>query len=178
VAKERSLETSSFHVRLKHILPNAVTVLSLCSGLTALIHAADGRFTSAIACVLLSALLDACDGKIARATGGTSKFGEELDSLADVVWFGAVSSFLLYMALLQSFGTLGWIVCLMLQAASTLCLARFNVTAADPSRPSWMIHFFKGIPAPAGAYLALVPFFTKSRPLSAWRHAIYAQRGH
>jgi CDP-diacylglycerol---serine O-phosphatidyltransferase len=159
MARSISLDTSVFHVQVKHILPNAVTVLSLCAGMTALILAADGRFALAISCVLLAAILDACDGRIARATGGTSKFGAELDSLADVVCFGAVPGFLVYTAFLQPYSYLGWAVCVIFLAASALRLARFNVMSTDADKPSWSTHFFSGIPAPAGAYLVLVPFY-------------------
>jgi CDP-diacylglycerol---serine O-phosphatidyltransferase len=159
MAKPLSLDSSLFHVQIKHILPNAVTILALCSGMTALILAADERYSAAIACVFLAAILDACDGRVARATGGASKFGAELDSLADVVCFGAVPSFIVYMALLKPFGTMGWVACMMLQAACALRLARFNVAVNDPNKPSWSPAFFQGVPAPAGAFLALLPVY-------------------
>jgi CDP-diacylglycerol---serine O-phosphatidyltransferase len=171
MAKPLSLDSSLFHVQIKHILPNAVTILALCSGMTALILAADERYSAAIACVLLAAILDACDGRVARATGGSTKFGAELDSLADVVCFGAVPSFLVYMAMLKPFGSVGWVACLMLQAASALRLARFNVAVNDPNKPSWSSAFFQGVPAPAGAFLALLPIYLENAGLVSTDHA-------
>jgi len=139
--------------------PNFITVLALCAGLTGLVMAADGRIADAVACILIAALLDACDGRVARLTGGASKFGAELDSLADVVSFGAVPAFILYQWGLSEFGLAGWIPCLALASCSALRLARFNVAAADPSRPSWMGSYFTGVPAPGGAFLAMAPIY-------------------
>lgn len=151
-----SPETTLF---LKHALPNGVTILALCFGLTALIFANEMNITGAIACVLIAAILDACDGRVARATGCASKFGAELDSLSDVICFGAVPAFILYQWGLSTYGSLGWIACLSLAAASALRLARFNVMADAPGKPSWAGHFFTGVPAPAGAFLALLPVY-------------------
>jgi CDP-diacylglycerol---serine O-phosphatidyltransferase len=128
--------------------PNFITLLALCAGLTGLVMAADGRIADAVACILIAALLDACDGRVARLTGGASKFGAELDSLADVVSFGAVPAFILYQWGLSEFGLAGWIPCLALASCSALRLARFNVAATDPNRPSWMGSYFTGVPAP------------------------------
>jgi len=144
---------------LRHALPNAVTILALFFGLTGLVFAADDEIVTAIACVLVAALLDACDGRVARATGCASRFGAELDSLSDVVCFGAVPAFILYRWGLSEYGGLGWLACLSLAGASALRLARFNVMADHPSRPSWAAHFFTGIPAPGGAFLAMLPVY-------------------
>lgn len=144
---------------LKHALPNSVTILALCFGLTALLFASDMRITGAIACVLIAAILDACDGRVARATGCASKFGAELDSLSDVICFGAVPAFILYQWGLSAYGGVGWVACLSLAAASALRLARFNVMADVPGRPSWASQYFIGVPAPAGAFLALLPIY-------------------
>ncbi|MCB1377838.1 MAG: phosphatidylcholine/phosphatidylserine synthase [Alphaproteobacteria bacterium] len=149
-------ETALF---LRHALPNGVTILALCFGLTALVFANDLNITAAIACVLIAAILDACDGRVARATGCASKFGAELDSLSDVVCFGAVPAFILYQWGLSAYGAIGWIVCLSVAAACALRLARFNVATDAPGRPSWANHFFTGVPAPAGAFLALLPIY-------------------
>lgn len=144
---------------IRHALPNGVTILALCFGLTALVFANAMDFTGAIACVLIAAVLDACDGRVARATGCASKFGAELDSLSDVICFGAVPAFILYQWGLSAYGSLGWIACLSVAAACALRLARFNVMVDDPARPSWAGHFFTGIPAPAGAFLSLLPIY-------------------
>jgi len=144
---------------VRHIPANAVTILALCFGMTGLIFADQDRIAAAIGCVLIAALLDACDGRVARATNSASRFGAELDSLSDVVCFGAVPAFILYRWGLSAYGAIGWLACLSLAAAAALRLARFNVAVADQSRPSWMSHFFTGIPAPGGAYLALLPVY-------------------
>jgi len=146
-------------VRLLFALPNSVTILALFVGLTGLIYAANQEIVAAIACVLVAALLDACDGRVARATGCVSKFGTELDSLSDVVCFGAVPAFILYSWGLSAYGSLGWLACLSFAGASALRLARFNVTADDAARPSWASHYFTGIPAPGGAFLAMMPIY-------------------
>ncbi|MFO0994601.1 MAG: CDP-diacylglycerol--serine O-phosphatidyltransferase [Hyphomicrobiales bacterium] len=139
--------------------PNFITLLALCAGLTGLVMAANGRIADAVACILIAALLDGCDGRVARLTGGASKFGAELDSLADVVSFGAVPAFILYQWGLSQFGLAGWIPCLALASCSALRLARFNVMTADPNRPSWMAGYFTGVPAPGGAFLAMAPVY-------------------
>ncbi len=139
--------------------PNFITLLALCAGLTGLVMAANGRIADAVACILIAALLDGCDGRVARLTGGASKFGAELDSLADVVSFGAVPAFILYQWGLSGFGLAGWIPCLALASCSALRLARFNVATADPTRPSWMGSYFTGVPAPGGAFLAMAPIY-------------------
>jgi len=151
-----SPETAMF---LRQALPNGVTILALCFGLTALVFATEMNMTAAIACVLISAILDACDGRVARATGSASKFGAELDSLSDVICFGAVPAFILYQWGLSDYGAAGWVVCLTVAAACALRLARFNVMVDAPGKPSWASHFFTGIPAPAGAFLAMLPIY-------------------
>ncbi|MFT3988628.1 CDP-alcohol phosphatidyltransferase family protein [Aestuariivirga sp.] len=144
---------------VRHIPANAVTILALCFGMTGLIFADQDQISAAIGCVLMAGLLDACDGRVARATNSASRFGAELDSLSDVVCFGAVPAFILYRWGLSAYGATGWLVCLCLVAAAALRLARFNVAVTDQNRPSWQSHFFVGIPAPGGAYLALLPVY-------------------
>jgi CDP-diacylglycerol---serine O-phosphatidyltransferase len=141
--------------------PNAVTILALCAGLTGLVLAADGRIETAITCVLVAALLDACDGRVARLTGGVSRFGAELDSLSDVVCFGAVPAFILYQWGLSSYGAWGWLPCLALASTCALRLARFNVASAEPGRPAWTANYFTGVPAPGGAFLGLAPIYAE-----------------
>ncbi len=144
---------------IRHALPNAVTILAMFFGLTGLLYASEKQIVSAIACVLISAVLDACDGRVARATGTESKFGAELDSLSDVVCFGAVPAFIIYVWGLESYHRFGWLMCLLFAGAAALRLARFNVASLANDRPSWMGHFFSGIPAPAGAFLVLTPIY-------------------
>jgi len=165
------------HLSWQIAAPNFVTLLALCAGLTGLVLAADGRIADAVACILIAALLDACDGRVARLTGGASRFGAELDSLADVVSFGAVPAFILYQWGLSDFGLAGWVPCLALASCSALRLARFNVAAADPSRPSWMNGFFTGVPAPGGAFLAMAPVYAELAGYIDVTHAAYLAMG-
>jgi CDP-diacylglycerol---serine O-phosphatidyltransferase len=148
----------------RHFFPTAVTMLSLCAGMTALFYANQDRISTAVGCVLLAAILDALDGRVARATGSASKFGAELDSLADVICFGAVPSFILYQWGLSAYGNLGWLACLTLPVAAAFRLARFNVMA-ETVKPAWAATYFTGIPAPAGAFLALTPVFVGNTEL-------------
>jgi CDP-diacylglycerol---serine O-phosphatidyltransferase len=162
---ESKVAVSDSPKSLARVLPNAITLGALGFGMTSFLFAADGNFASAIASILLAAILDSMDGRVARMTGYESKMGAELDSLADMVCFGAAPAFLMYKWGLQDFGSLGWIACLTLAAAAALRLARFNVTAGDPDRPSWAGHYFVGVPAPAGAFLALLPLYAASAGL-------------
>ena len=146
-------------VPVRYLAPNLITLLALCSGITAIRLAFEARFEIAVAAVILAIFLDAVDGRLARYLKGTSRFGAELDSLADFVNFGVAPAVLLYIYSLNSIRTSGWIVCLMLAIACALRLARFNVALDDPDKPPFANAFFAGIPAPAGAGLALAPFY-------------------
>lgn len=146
-------------IPVRYLVPNIITLLALCSGITAIRLGMDGRFELAVACVILAALLDALDGRIARALKGSSKFGAELDSLADFVNFGVVPGLLIYMWSLNALKSLGWIVALALALCCALRLARFNVSIEDPDRPAWKINYFTGVNAPAGAMLAMLPMY-------------------
>jgi CDP-diacylglycerol---serine O-phosphatidyltransferase len=156
---------------LARVLPNAITLVALGFGMTSFLFAGDGNFASAIASILLAAIFDSMDGRVARMTGYESKMGAELDSLADMVCFGAAPAYMMYKWGLQDFGPLGWGACLTLAAAAALRLARFNVAASDPNRPSWAAHYFIGVPAPAGAFLALLPLYATSAGLLQSEHA-------
>jgi CDP-diacylglycerol---serine O-phosphatidyltransferase len=146
-------------VPVRYLLPNLITLLALCSGVTAIRLALEARYELAVACVMLAVVLDAVDGRLARLLKGTSRFGAELDSLADFVNFGVAPAILLYVWSLNSLKTLGWVICLVLAIACALRLARFNVALEDPNKPAWASQFFTGAPAPAGAGLALLPFY-------------------
>jgi len=146
-------------VPVRYLLPNLITLLALCSGVTAIRLALEARYELAVACVMLAVVLDAVDGRLARLLKGTSRFGAELDSLADFVNFGVAPAILLYVWSLNSLKTLGWVICLVLAIACALRLARFNVALEDPDKPAWAGQFFTGAPAPAGAGLALLPFY-------------------
>ena len=144
---------------LRVILPNVVTLLALCSGLTAIRMALEARFDWAIAAILLAAVLDALDGRVARMLKGTSRFGAELDSLADFVNFGVAPAIILYTWLLKDARSLGWIAVLIYAIATALRLARFNVMLDDPGKKPWHTDFFVGMPAPAGALTVLLPVY-------------------
>ena len=146
-------------IPVRFLLPNIVTLLALCAGITAIRLGLEGRFELAVAAIIVAIVLDAVDGRLARFLKGTTKFGAELDSLADFVNFGVAPAVLIYIWSLQELRNLGWIVALGLAVCCALRLARFNVAIEDPDQPAWMGGFFTGIPAPAGAGLALAPLY-------------------
>lgn len=141
------------------IVPSLVTVLAICLGLTAVRLAFEGRFALAIAAILAAAFLDGIDGRVARLLKASSRFGEQLDSLADVVNFGVVPALVLWAFLLHDLDSIGWIAALVYAIAMTLRLARFNATLDDAGRAPWQNEFFTGVPAPAGAGLVLLPVY-------------------
>lgn len=140
------------------VLPNLVTLLALCAGLTGIRMGLEGRFEWAVGAVVLAALLDAIDGRVARWLKGTSRFGAELDSLSDFVNFGVVPGLLLYIWVLKYAASFGWLAVLAYVIAAVLRLARFNVMIDKP-KPAWQANFFTGMPAPAGAIAALLPLY-------------------
>ena len=146
-------------VPLRMLAPNLITLIALCSGITAIRMAIEGRFELSIAAIIFAIVLDALDGRIARLLKGTSRFGAELDSLADFVNFGVAPAVVIYLWSLQSLRSLGWIVALWLAICTALRLARFNVALDDPDKPAWKANYFTGVPAPAGAGLALLPMY-------------------
>jgi CDP-diacylglycerol--serine O-phosphatidyltransferase len=146
-------------IPMRFVLPNLVTLLALCLGLTAIRLASEGSYENAVLAIIAAAILDGLDGRIARALEGTSRFGAELDSLADFVDFGVAPALLLYFWSLHENRSLGWFAALIFAVACALRLARFNVMIDDPNRPAWMGHFFVGMPAPAGAIVVLLPMY-------------------
>ncbi len=146
-------------IPIRVLAPNLITLLALCAGLTAIRMAFEQRYELAVAAIIFAAVLDALDGRIARLLKGTTRFGAELDSLADFVNFGVAPALVLYFWSLQSLKSLGWIVCLGLAVCCAARLARFNVALDDPDKPAWSSAFFTGVPAPAGAGLVLLPMF-------------------
>lgn len=146
-------------VPLRVILPNIVTLIALCVGLTAIRFAFEGRFETAVLAIIVAAILDGLDGRLARALHGTSRFGAELDSLADFVDFGVAPAVVLYLWSLHEFRGMGWFAVLVFAIAAALRLARFNVSVDDPRHQPWQDAFFTGMPAPAGACLALLPLY-------------------
>ena len=141
--------------KTRMILPNAITLIGVCIGLTSIKFALDGKFALAIVGILFAGLMDALDGRIARLIKGTSKMGKELDSLGDVISFGVAPAFIMYFWNLQYLDKLGWFVCLMYVVCVALRLARFNVNSEEEQ--SWKDNFFEGVPAPAGGIIVLMP---------------------
>ncbi|VFU07170.1 CDP-diacylglycerol--serine O-phosphatidyltransferase [Methylocella tundrae] len=154
-------------VPMRVILPNLVTLLALCMGLTAIRFAIEGQFEIAVLAVIIAAVLDGLDGRIARALRGATRFGAELDSLADFVDFGVAPALILYFWGLHEIKSLGWFAALVFAIAAALRLARFNVMIEDPNRPAWHAHFFTGMPAPAGAIVGLLPLYLNLSILGA-----------
>lgn len=147
------------NIPLRVVLPNLVTLLALCMGLTSIRYAIEEDFVKAVTAVMAAAVLDGLDGRLARAIKGTSRFGAELDSLADFVDFGVAPGLLLYLWSLHEIKGLGWFAVLAFAIAGALRLARFNVTMDDPGKPAWHAEFFVGMPAPAGAVTVLLPLY-------------------
>jgi CDP-diacylglycerol--serine O-phosphatidyltransferase len=146
-------------VPFRVIAPNLITLLALCLGLTAIRLAYEGRLEPAVIAIIAAAMLDGVDGRVARLLKGTSRFGAELDSLADFVNFGVAPALVLYSFTLHHLKALGWIVALVFAIAAALRLARFNVMIDDPNRPEWKKNFFVGMAAPAGAITSLLPIY-------------------
>jgi CDP-diacylglycerol--serine O-phosphatidyltransferase len=146
-------------IPVRTLLPNLITLLALCAGLTAIRLSVEDKLDLALAAIVFAALLDGIDGRIARMLKGTSRFGAELDSLADFVNFGVAPALILYFWGLHELKSAGWIAALVFAICAGLRLARFNVMIDDPNRPIWAGNFFTGIPAPAGAITVLLPIY-------------------
>ncbi len=142
---------------LNHLLPNLLTVLALCSGLTAVRFALLEQWQPAVAAIMVAGVLDGLDGRVARLLGGGSKFGAELDSLADFLSFGAAPAVVVYIWSSHDLGSVGWACSLFLAVCAALRLARFNTALEDPDKPAFAYNYFVGVPAPAGGALALLP---------------------
>ena len=138
------------------LLPNMLTLIGVCIGLTSIRFALSGEFHLAIIAIIFAALIDGLDGRIARLIKGTSEFGKELDSLTDFVSFGIAPAFILYFWELNNYGKLGWAITLIFSVCCVLRLARFNLTKIETSE-EWKNNFFEGIPSPAGGLLILMP---------------------
>ena len=140
----------------KSLLPNALTILGVCLGLSSIKFAIDLNYSMAIIAIGFAAILDTLDGRVARLIKGTSKVGKELDSLTDVISFGVAPGFVMYFWALNEIGKFGWMFVLIYTVCCALRLARFNLTTIEESE-SWKINFFEGVPSPAAAGLVLLP---------------------
>ena len=146
-------------VPFRMVAPNLITLIALCLGLTAIRLAYEGRLEPAVYAIVLAAVLDGIDGRVARLLKGTSRFGAELDSLADFLNFGVAPALLLHSFVLHQVRSIGWIVALIFAIAMALRLARFNAALEDPDKPEWAKDFFVGMPAPAAAGTAMLPLY-------------------
>src|SRR3984885_1158829 len=146
-------------IPVRTLVPNVITLLALCAGLTAIRMAFENRYVLAVAAIVFAAILDGLDGRLARFLKGTSRFGAELDSLSDFVNFGVAPALILYFWDLHDLKSAGWIAAMVFAICGSLRLARFNVMSEDPDRPVWAANFFVGIPAPAGAITVLLPIY-------------------
>lgn len=141
------------------MIPNLMTMLGLCAGLTSMRFGLEGRFGPAAMAIAVAAVIDGLDGRLARLLKATSRFGAEFDSLSDFLCFGVAPPFVLYLWSLQRGGAFGYAPCVMFAVCMALRLARFNASLDGAPKPAYAYNFFTGVPAPAGAGLALFPLF-------------------
>ena len=146
-------------IPVRMLVPNVITLLAICAGLTAIRLSTEGRMELAVAAIVFAAVLDGIDGRVARMIKGQSKFGAELDSLADFVNFGVAPGLILYFWQLHDLHNGGWIAAMVFAISGGLRLARFNATMDDPNKPAFAANFFTGLPAPMGAILVLLPIY-------------------
>lgn len=165
VHKVKPLKVSGQRIKalpFSHLIPNITTLMALCTGLSAIRFALLGRLEYAVIAIVVAAILDGMDGRLARMLGVSSHFGAELDSLSDFVSFGVAPAMIIYLSTIHVLGGFGWAVALFFIICSALRLARFNTSLIDTEPiPDWMKNYFIGVPAPAGAFLALMPFMIR-----------------
>ena len=152
---KNNLKVISEKKNARMILPNMLTLIGVCIGLTSIRFSFNGQFDLAIIAIIIAALIDGLDGRIARLIKGTTKVGKALDSLTDMISFGVAPAFIMYFWTLSSLGRFGWLLCLIYVICVALRLARFNVNSNQ--EPSWKDNFFEGVPSPAGGILVLTP---------------------
>ena len=141
--------------KARMLLPNTLTLINICIGLSSIKFALDDKFELSIIAIIFAAVFDALDGRVARLVKGTSLVGKELDSLADLISFGVAPAFIMYFWSLNNFGKFGWLLTMIYVVCVALRLARFNVTSN--TEPSWKDNYFEGVPSPAGGILVLTP---------------------
>jgi CDP-diacylglycerol--serine O-phosphatidyltransferase len=146
-------------IPVRMLVPNVITLLAICAGLTAIRLSTEGRMDIAVGAIAFAAFLDGIDGRVARMIKGQSKFGAELDSLADFVNFGVAPGLILYFWQLHELNNGGWIAAMVFAISGGLRLARFNATMDDPNKPAFAANYFTGVPAPAGAITVLLPIY-------------------
>ena len=141
--------------KARMLLPNTLTLINVCIGLSSIKFALDSKFELSIIAIIFAAIFDALDGRVARLLKGTSLVGKELDSLADVISFGVAPAFIMYFWSLNNLGKFGWLVTMIYVVCVALRLARFNVSSNTEA--SWKDNYFEGVPSPAGGILILMP---------------------
>ena len=146
-------------IPVRMLVPNFITLLAIAAGLTAIRLSTEGRMQLAVAAIVFAAVLDGIDGRVARMIKGQSKFGAELDSLADFVNFGVAPGLILYFWQLHELHDGGWIAAMVFAISGGLRLARFNASIDEPNKPAFASNYFTGVPAPAGAVTALLPIY-------------------
>jgi len=139
------------------IFPNILTLLALCAGLTAIRYGLNDQWDRAAIALVLAAVLDGVDGRVARMLSSTTKFGAELDSLADAISFGVAPAMMMYLWVMHAAGGIGWALCLLHAVCCVLRLARFNTMVGQPDLPHWAHNYFTGVPSPGGAGIAIIP---------------------
>ncbi len=155
-------------IPVRMLAPNFFTLLSLCAGVSAIRMAIESRFDLALVLVVVAGLLDGVDGRLARALKAQSRFGAELDSLADFISFGVAPAIIVYTWGLGGLKSLGWLAVLLFACGMGLRLARFNATL-ETDKPKWQSNFFTGMPAPAGAMTVLLPLYLDGVGLTSVR---------
>ncbi len=158
VRRRRRLLFRERKVPVRLLVPNFFTLLSLCAGVTAIRMAIEGRYELAIGLIVAAAILDGVDGRLARALKAQSRFGAELDSLADFINFGVAPAIVLFTWGLGGLKGFGWLAVLLFACGMGLRLARFN-SMLEVDKPKWQSNYFTGMPAPAGAITVLLPFY-------------------
>ncbi|CAM5421533.1 CDP-diacylglycerol--glycerol-3-phosphate 3-phosphatidyltransferase OS=Afipia felis OX=1035 GN=NCTC12722_02591 PE=3 SV=1 [Afipia felis] len=146
-------------IPVRVLVPNVITLLALCAGLSAIRMSIEGRNELALGAIVFAAILDGIDGRVARMIKGQSRFGAELDSLADFVNFGVTPALILYFWQLHEFNNVGWIAAIIFAISSCLRLARFNTQIDKPSDLPFAANYFTGVPAPLGALCVLLPMY-------------------
>lgn len=161
-------------IPVRMLVPNVITLLAIAAGLTAIRLSTEGRMELAVAAIVFAAVLDGIDGRVARMIKGQSKFGAELDSLADFVNFGVAPALILYFWQLNEIHNVGWIAVMIFAISGGLRLARFNAAMDDPNTPPYAANYFTGMPAPAGAIVVMLPVYLSFLSFPAWPAALTA----
>ena len=168
VRRPRSRVRGLPHLSVNRMVPNVLTLLALCAGMTAIRYAVNGEFQYAVFAIIAAGIFDGLDGRLARLLKATSPFGAELDSLSDFISFGVAPAAVLYLWTMAHWHSLGWAIVLFYAVCCALRLARFNAQLGAAPAPPWRANFFSGAPAPAGAGLLMLPMFVSFEWGGGW----------